>query len=82
MIYGYSKEGVDFNAPDGKPVHMFFLVCSQNIELHLHLMACMARLLKSSAFVEKLPKCQSGAEVIKLVMEHERAEFLSQEGGK
>ncbi|MGN0891947.1 MAG: PTS sugar transporter subunit IIA [Oligosphaeraceae bacterium] len=82
VIYGYSKEGVDFNAPDGKPVHMFFLVCSQNIELHLHLMGCMARLLKSSAFVEKLPKCQSGAEVIKLVMEHERAEFLSQEGGK
>ncbi|MGN0867342.1 MAG: PTS sugar transporter subunit IIA [Oligosphaeraceae bacterium] len=80
VLYGYSEEGVDFNAPDGKPVHMFFLVCSQNIELHLHLMGCMARLLKSSSFVENLPKCTSNKDVIKLVMEHERAEFLSQEG--
>ncbi len=79
VIYGYSKDGVEFNAADGKPVHMFFLVCSQNIELHLHLMGCMARLLKSESFVSGLPKCTTGAEVIRLVMEQERAEFLSQD---
>lgn len=79
VIYGYSKDGVEFNAADGKPVHMFFLVCSQNIELHLHLMGCMARLLKSESFVSGLPKCATGAEVIRLVMEQERAEFLSQD---
>lgn len=79
VIYGYSKEGIDFNAPDGKPVHMFFLVCSQNIELHLHLMGCMARLLKSQTFVDSLPKCKNNADVIKLVMECERAEFLAGE---
>jgi PTS system nitrogen regulatory IIA component len=76
VIYGYSKKGVDFNAPDGNPVHFFFLVCSQNIELHLHLMGCMARLLKNEDFLKALPKCVEKADVIKLVMEHERDEFL------
>jgi PTS system nitrogen regulatory IIA component len=79
VIYGYSKKGVDFNASDGNLVHFFFLICSQNIELHLHLMGCMARLLKSEDFVKSLPKCKDQAAVIKLVMEHERDEFLSQE---
>ncbi len=77
VIYGHSKEGVDFNAPDGNPVHYFFLLCSQNIELHLHLMGCMARILKDENFRNGLPKCDSEEEVIKLIMEHERAEFLA-----
>ena len=80
IIYGYSREGVDFNAPDGKPVHHFFLICSQNIELHLHLMGCMARLLKNPSFIEEMAQCQSNADVLKVVMEHEREEFLSREG--
>ncbi|MCQ2403278.1 MAG: PTS sugar transporter subunit IIA [Lentisphaeria bacterium] len=79
VIYGYSKAGVDFGAPDGKPVHMFFLACSQNIELHLHLMGCLARLLKDKSFVDALADCKTNAEVIKLVMEHERTAFLAQE---
>lgn len=75
VVYGYSAEGIDFNAPDGKPVHHFFLVCSQTIELHLHLMGCMARLLKDREFVAALPKCTQNADVIRLVMKHERAEL-------
>lgn len=75
VVYGYSAEGIEYNAPDGKPVHHFFLVCSQTIELHLHLMGCMARLLKDQEFVEALPKCTQNADVIRLVMKHERAEL-------
>ncbi len=77
ITYGYSKEGIDYDAPDGKPVHHFFLTCCQNIELHLHLMGCLARLLSDTEFTTALPKCTSNAEVIKLVLQHERAEFLS-----
>lgn len=81
IIYGYSKQGIDFGACDGKPVHMFFLMCSQTIELHLHLMGCMARMLRDEKFVKALPECKVNADVIKLVMEHEREEFLSREQG-
>lgn len=80
IVYGYSKDGVDYGAPDGELVHHFFLLCSQNIELHLHLMGCMARLLKSTDFIQSLSECKNNADVIHLVMEHERAEFLSREG--
>ena len=79
IVYGYSKKGLEFNAPDGQPVHHFFLLCSQNIELHLHLMSCMARLLRDSAFLQALPSCKTADDVIKLVMEHERTEFLARE---
>ncbi|NMA42482.1 MAG: PTS transporter subunit EIIA [Oligosphaeraceae bacterium] len=80
VIYGYSKKGIDFKAPDGNPVHIFFLICSQNIELHLHLMGCMARLLKNEDFVKALPGCENNGDIIKLVMEQERDEFMRLSG--
>jgi len=75
IIYGRSEKGVDFKAVDGQPVHHFFLVCSQNIELHLHIMACMARLLRDEHFTTNLPNCKEPSEIIRLAMEHERDEF-------
>lgn len=82
VIYGYSEKGVAYNAPDGEPIHHFFLICSQNIELHLHLMGCMARLLKDENFTKALPGCKKPEEVLKLVMEHERSEMFAQQGEK
>ncbi len=79
IVYGYSKDGIDFKAADGKPVHIFFLICSQNIELHMHLMGCLARMLRDANFVKALPKCKASADVIKLVMKYERDEFLARE---
>ena len=73
VIYGYSHDGIKYDAPDGKPVHIFCLVCSQTIDLHLHLMGCVARLLQDQKFLAELPKCTQNAEVIKLVMKHERS---------
>ena len=75
IIYGHSDKGIDYKAVDDMPVHDFFLICSQNIELHLHLMGCMARMLRDDAFVKGLPKCKEPKDVIRLAMEHERAEF-------
>ena len=61
-------------------MHTFFLICSQNIELHLHLMGCMARLLKNDDFVNALPSCENNGDIIKLVMEQERDEFMRLSG--
>ncbi len=76
IVYGFSKKGIDFGAIDGKPVHMFFLVCSQNIDLHLHLMGALAHILKADGFTDKLMKAKTPEEVYKCVMEQERADFL------
>jgi PTS system nitrogen regulatory IIA component len=79
IIYGHSDKGIEFGAPDGKPVNDFFLICSQNIELHLHLMACLASLLRDNVFKTALPKAKTPADVIRLAMEHERREFSNPE---
>jgi PTS system nitrogen regulatory IIA component len=79
IIYGHSDRGVEFGAPDGKPVKDFFLICSQNIELHMHLMSCLARLLRDDVFTAALPKAKTPADIIRLAMEHERREFTKPE---
>jgi PTS system nitrogen regulatory IIA component len=79
IIYGHSDKGIEFGAPDNKPVKDFFLICSQNIELHLHLMGCLARLLRDHVFTAALSKAKSPADVIRLAMEHERREFSNPE---
>lgn len=76
ITFGLSKKGIDFKAPDGKPVHLFFLVCSQNIDLHLHLMGTLARILKDEAFVEKCRQANEPEDVFKAVLEQERNNFL------
>ena len=76
IVYGYSKKGVDFNAPDGKPVHFFFLLCSQNIELHLHMMRCLASILRVPQFIEACQKAAKPADIVKAVIEQETANFL------
>lgn len=77
IIVGRSSKGINFNAPDGKPVKLFFLVCSQNIELHLHMMGCMARMLGNDDFIKACQGAKEKTDVIKAVMEYERADFIS-----
>ncbi|MGI5924830.1 MAG: PTS transporter subunit EIIA [Lentisphaerae bacterium] len=77
VIVGRSSKGVDYKAVDGKPVKLFFLLCSQNIELHLHMMGCMARMLVNQDFVQECFEAKEKSDVIKAVMEFERADFLN-----
>jgi len=72
MVFGRSGKGVDFKAMDGKKVHLFFVLCCQNIELHLHLMGRLAKLLRNEAFVPACRKCKTPDDVLRLVLEYER----------
>ncbi|MBI2915606.1 MAG: PTS sugar transporter subunit IIA, partial [Elusimicrobia bacterium] len=53
---GISKKGIDFNALDGEPVHLFFmLVAPQNSPgTHLKILAKISRLLKDKFFRQAL----------------------------
>ena len=44
VAVGRSGTGIDFEALDGKPTHIFFLVCAPNDSVHLRVMAALARL--------------------------------------
>jgi len=78
VVFGRAESGIDFGAADGKPVNLFFLVCSQSIELHLHLMGRMARILRHTGFVAECGKAAMPQDIIRLVMEAERSDFLAQ----
>jgi len=75
LAIGYSEEGVDFNAIDGKPSYFFFLVVSPNnaAVLHLRVLAALSRLLKSPGFMEKLRQRPSADELIQLIRSEESA---------
>jgi PTS system nitrogen regulatory IIA component len=48
MLFGRSRTGVDFNALDGRPVYLFFLLVAPDdaIGIHLKMLARISRILK------------------------------------
>ncbi|MBR0459613.1 MAG: PTS sugar transporter subunit IIA [Victivallales bacterium] len=76
VVIGRSSKGIPFNAPDGKPVKLFFLIVSQTIQLHLHLMGRMSNLMRNTKFIQVCLKAKDPALIIRAIMEHERDEFL------
>ena len=76
MVFGRHPEGVEYGAVDGEPVRLFFLLCSQNTELHLHLMGKLAQLLRQSVFAETCLECESARDVLRAALDCERRQFL------
>ena len=56
VAFGRSKEGIDFEAMDGKPAHLFFLLMApeNSVGQHLKALAKISRMLKDEAFQKKL----------------------------
>ncbi|UCD87696.1 MAG: PTS sugar transporter subunit IIA [Desulfobacterales bacterium] len=54
--FGRSHKGVDFEAIDGKPAHLFFLLMApeNSTGAHLRMLARISRLLKDSSFRQRL----------------------------
>ena len=79
IVFGRSVKGVEYEAADSKLVHLFFLLCCQTIELHLHLMGRLANLLRNTSFIDALRECSSPDEVMRQVLAQERQQFLASE---
>jgi len=77
LIFGRSRNGVPFNAIDGQPVHIFFLLCCQTIQTHLILMGRLAQLLQSDGFIDGCRDASSPQDVLRITLEAERSTFFS-----
>jgi nitrogen PTS system EIIA component len=55
-VFGKSNRGVAFDAIDGRPVHLFFLLVApeNSAGVHLKALARLSRLLKNNGFRQKL----------------------------
>lgn len=67
--FGLSREGVDFDSLDNKPVHIFFLLItpSNSTGSHLKVLAQISSLLKQKSFKESLIKADSTDEILAII---------------
>lgn len=73
LAIAYSKDGVEFQAMDGKPTFFFFVVISPATAsvLHLRTLAALSRLLRSQSFLTRLRQRPDKKELIALIKEQE-----------
>lgn len=69
ISFGRSKEGVDFNAMDGRPVHLFFLLLApeNSVGLHLKVLAKLSRMLKDESFRRELLSASDSEEIYSII---------------
>ena len=67
--FGVSHPGIDFDAIDGKPTHLFFaLIAPENSAgIHLKALARISRLFKSAQFRSSIMQAQSAEEIYALI---------------
>ena len=68
------RRGVDFEALDGEPAYVFFLLVSPaNVSgPHIKALARISRLLKNDDFKKKLIAAETAAEIIEIIETEER----------
>ena len=72
-VMGISHKGVNFDALDGEPVYIFFLLVTPKDASgpHLKALAQISRLLRDSYFCELIRRCKTPEEVYTLIKNEE-----------
>ena len=70
IVLGTSKEGLDFQSIDNKPVHLFFLVHTSSETIHLRILSRITSLIKKGTVKEFL-ECRSKRDVEALLIKKE-----------
>jgi len=72
MILGRSREGVDFDALDGRPTHLFFVLGLRYDELHLPWLAKLVQMLAQPDVVPSLLRAGDPSTIHELLANAER----------
>ena len=72
IAYGRSARPIFFGAPDGEGTRHFFLVCSADHEMHLHILARLAILAHGTDLLERLDAATAPEEVPEAIAAAER----------
>jgi len=73
VAFGRSARGVAFQALDGKPVHIFFLLVTprDGVGEHLRMLARISRILKYKALRDGLRQAAARSELRRLIFEED-----------
>ena len=69
VLFARSNKGVDYDALDGEPVHIFFMIAASEgaHDLHIETLAKLSKMLLNDDFTKGLLTCGSPDEVYALV---------------
>jgi excisionase family DNA binding protein len=76
VVLGVCRQGVDFQAQDDRPTHVFFLLLANDEVVHLRLIQRIARLVRQAEVerrhvVESILECDDAEEIISAIAEFE-----------
>jgi len=73
VSFGRSRSGLDFESMDGQPAHLFFLLVApeNSANVHLKVLATIARILKNSAFRKALMEAGSEEEIYRKIAQYD-----------
>lgn len=71
--FARSLKGIDFDAQDGQPTHLFFLLVApeNSTSEHLNALARVSRLIKDRALREKLMQAGSAEEIMQVIRDRD-----------
>jgi nitrogen PTS system EIIA component len=71
VAFGRSRSGIDFDAMDGKPVHLFFLLMApeNSAGQHLKALAKISRMLKDGGFRKCLLAARTHDDLVRIIAE-------------
>lgn len=75
VAFGRSRRGIDFDAIDGKPVHLFFLLLApeNSTGQHLKALAKISKMLKTPNFRTKLIDAKTTGDLYKAIVEQDES---------
>jgi PTS system nitrogen regulatory IIA component len=73
ISFGRSRQGLDFESMDGEPAFLFFLLVApeNSANIHLKVLATIARILKSSTFRSVLMEAPSKEAIYDEIMQND-----------
>lgn len=74
VSFGRSKDGIDFDSMDGRPVHIFFLLMApeNSAGQHLKALAKISHMLKDSSFRTELMLAKSADDLYRIIREKDK----------
>lgn len=75
VAFGRSRQGIAFDAVDGKPVQLFFLLLApeNSTGQHLKTLAKISKMLKTSNFRKKLIDAKTKSDLFKAIVEQDES---------
>jgi mannitol/fructose-specific phosphotransferase system IIA component (Ntr-type) len=67
VVVGRHDHGIEWQAADGKPVKLFFLLAAPSLTEHLHLLSRMSRILRNPKSREELLQAKTPESIITIL---------------